>query len=236
MARLAFFFFFLDFLERACALACSAVSSIGIAASARAAHAACAACIACGATATLAGCAGAACCRMGSAVFVRPCALDFRARRRGRRCRSARCWPPAMRVRLKATVAIAPSITQSTTHVQASGAHRAKPRPSERHAACCWMRAAGGVALSIEQLGVGLGSQQRLHAWHVSSASGLNEGGDTAPGLQVRVGRVLQEDEQDGQVAVVRGSHERRVAEAALQVDTRTSFQQHRDDLKVAVA
>ena len=63
-----------------------------------------------------------------------------------------------------------------------------------------------------------------------------DEGGDTAPGLQVRVGRVLQEDAQDGEVAVVRGSHERGVAKAALQVDTRTSFQQHRDDLKVAVA
>ena len=45
-----------------------------------------------------------------------------------------------------------------------------------------------------------------------------------------------QEEEQAREVAVVRGSHERRVAKAALQVDTRTSFQQHRDDLKVAVA
>ena len=47
------------------------------------------------------------------------------------------------------------------------------------------------------------------------SASGQHEGGDTAPGLQVRVGRVLQEDAQDGEVAVVRGSHERGVAKAA---------------------
>eukprot|EP00964_Phaeocystis_antarctica_P055097 scaffold32394_cov59-Phaeocystis_antarctica.AAC.1 len=172
----------------------------------------------------MAGCGGATCCRMGSAVFVRPCALDFRARRWGRRCRSARCWPPAMRVRLKATVAIAPSITQSTTHGCGG------------RVALLFGPPQGGVALSIEQLGVGLGSQQRLHAWHLPSASGLHEGGDTAPGLQVRVGRVLQEDAQDGEVAVVRSSHERRVAKAALQVDTRTSFQQHRDDLKVAVA
>ena len=33
-----------------------------------------------------------------------------------------------------------------------------------------------------------------------------------------------QEEEQAREVAVVRGSHERRVAKAALQVDTRTSF------------
>eukprot|EP00964_Phaeocystis_antarctica_P005135 scaffold2799_cov66-Phaeocystis_antarctica.AAC.1 len=68
----------------------------------------------------MAGCGGAACCRMGSAVFVRPCALAFRARRCGCRCRAARCWPPAMSVRLKATVGIVPSITQSTTHSQAT--------------------------------------------------------------------------------------------------------------------
>ena len=46
---------------------------------------------------------------------------------------------------------------------------------------------------------------------------------------------MLQEDTEGGEVAVVRSSHERGVTKAALQVDTRTSFQQHRDDLKVAV-
>ena len=91
------------------------------------------------------------------------------------------------------------------------------------------------MTLSIEQLGVGLGSQQRLHACHVPSASGLHEGGDTALGLQVRVSRVLQEDKQGGEVAVVRSSHERGVAKAALQVDARASLQQLRDDLNVRV-
>eukprot|EP00964_Phaeocystis_antarctica_P132571 scaffold96688_cov69-Phaeocystis_antarctica.AAC.1 len=60
----------------------------------------------------------------------------------------ARCWlGPVVRVRLKATVAIAPSTTESTNQGQASGttAHKATPRPSERHAACCWMRAAVAV-------------------------------------------------------------------------------------------
>eukprot|EP00964_Phaeocystis_antarctica_P021252 scaffold11783_cov70-Phaeocystis_antarctica.AAC.1 len=52
----------------------------------------------------------------------------------------------------------------------------------------------------------------------------------------LRAASMRAEDAQDGEVAVVRGSHERGVAKAALQVDTRTSFQQHRDDLKVAIA
>eukprot|EP00964_Phaeocystis_antarctica_P095628 scaffold62063_cov65-Phaeocystis_antarctica.AAC.8 len=79
---------------------------------------------------------------MGSAVVVRPWALACRAGRCDRRCRATRCWPgPALRVRLKATEAIAPSTTESTTQGQASGtrAHRARPRPSERHDACCRM-------------------------------------------------------------------------------------------------
>eukprot|EP00964_Phaeocystis_antarctica_P088515 scaffold56327_cov68-Phaeocystis_antarctica.AAC.11 len=114
-------FFFLDFFEGAFPLACPAASlasNFSIAASARAT------------------CGGAACCRMGSAVFVRPCALACR-------CQATRCWPgPALSVRLKATVAIAPSTTESTTKGQASGTraqHRARPRPSERHDACCRM-------------------------------------------------------------------------------------------------
>eukprot|EP00964_Phaeocystis_antarctica_P008295 scaffold4467_cov65-Phaeocystis_antarctica.AAC.3 len=129
-------FFFLDFFERACpAVACSAASSASsssIATSARAVCAVCAVCIACGAT----------CGRVGSAVVVRPWALACRVGRCcGRRCRAARCWPGlAMSVRLKATEAIAPSTTESTTQGQASGtstAHRSTPRPSERHDACC---------------------------------------------------------------------------------------------------
>eukprot|EP00964_Phaeocystis_antarctica_P077159 scaffold47814_cov44-Phaeocystis_antarctica.AAC.1 len=55
------FFFFLDFFEGGSPLACSAGSI---------------------ATSTRATCGGAACCRMGSAVFVRPCALA---------CREGRC-------------------------------------------------------------------------------------------------------------------------------------------------
>ena len=63
----------------------------------------------------------------------------------------------------------------------------------------------------------------------------MHESGDTAPRLQVRVSRVLQEDTQDGEVAVVRSSHERGVAKAALQVDARASLQQLRDDLNVRI-
>eukprot|EP00964_Phaeocystis_antarctica_P111207 scaffold75514_cov83-Phaeocystis_antarctica.AAC.2 len=132
-ARSAFFFFFLDIFEGACFLACAAASSasLSIAASARGT------------------CDGAACCWVVSAVFVRPCALARREGRCGRRCRAARCRPPTpSRAQLKATVAIAPSTTESTTQGQASGTtvqHRARPRPSERHDACCRMSFAVAV-------------------------------------------------------------------------------------------
>eukprot|EP00964_Phaeocystis_antarctica_P026357 scaffold14843_cov70-Phaeocystis_antarctica.AAC.3 len=133
-------FFFLDFFERACPSACSAASSSGssIAPSTQA----CAACSArnvCGATGA-AGCSGAACCRTGSSVVVRPWALACRAVRCGRRCRAARCWPArAVRVRRMASVAIAPSTTDITTEGQKNGtiAHTARPKPSDRHDACC---------------------------------------------------------------------------------------------------
>eukprot|EP00964_Phaeocystis_antarctica_P077162 scaffold47815_cov67-Phaeocystis_antarctica.AAC.1 len=189
------FFFFLDFFEGESPLACSAGSI---------------------ATSTRATCGGAACCRVVSAVVVRPCALACREGRCGRSCRAARCRPPALRVRLKATVAIAPSTTESTTKGQASGTtaqHRARPRPSERHDACCRMSfaVAGSEAVFVEQLGVGLGSQQGLHARLLPSGSSLNQGGLAIAGLQVGVGCVLQEEEQGGEVA---------------QVDARASVQQ----------
>eukprot|EP00964_Phaeocystis_antarctica_P126345 scaffold90061_cov66-Phaeocystis_antarctica.AAC.11 len=60
MARPAFFFFFLDFFERACPLACSASSSASSSSIAASARAACAACTAC------------MCCRMSSAMAVWP--------------------------------------------------------------------------------------------------------------------------------------------------------------------
>ena len=56
---------------------------------------------------------------------------------------------------------------------------------------------------------------------------GQHQGGAALAGLQDRVGRVLQEKEHDGKVAVVRSLHERGEAEAALQVDARASLQQH---------
>eukprot|EP00964_Phaeocystis_antarctica_P010165 scaffold5570_cov69-Phaeocystis_antarctica.AAC.4 len=79
-------FFFLDFFERACPLACSAASSASSSPIAASARAVCAVCIACGATAA-ADCGGAACGRVGSAVVVRPWALACRVGRCcGRSC------------------------------------------------------------------------------------------------------------------------------------------------------
>eukprot|EP00964_Phaeocystis_antarctica_P072206 scaffold44129_cov61-Phaeocystis_antarctica.AAC.5 len=377
-------FFFLDFFERACPLACSAATSACGPSIAALAHAACTACIAWGAT-VAAGCGGSACCRVDSTVIVRPWSLACRAGRCVRRCRAVRWWPgPALRVLLKAIVAIAPSTIESTTQGQASGtrAHRATPRPSERHDVCCRMSSAvamwpwssaccravkpssssssvlalassrafrhascpraaasiraqnehggeltvarsshergdavaawqvdapaslqqhphhlqlavgcggvedvgtksggalasvrwggkrgggrlwrrrcvlpdelrggrvalvlgvlqGGVAIVVEQLGVGLGSQQSLHARLVPSASeesGRHQGTVASAGLQVRVGRVLQQDEQDGGVAVARSIHERGEAEVGWQVDARASLQQHPHHLQLAVA
>ena len=55
----------------------------------------------------------------------------------------------------------------------------------------------GGEAVVIEQLGVGLGSQQGLHACLLPVASGVHQGGAAVDaGLQVNVGRVLQQNEQ----------------------------------------
>eukprot|EP00964_Phaeocystis_antarctica_P155126 scaffold124113_cov63-Phaeocystis_antarctica.AAC.6 len=83
----------------------------------------------------------------------------------------------------------------------------------------------GGAAVVVEQLGVGLGSQQGLHARLLPFESGTHQGGAAVAVLQVTVGQVLQEDEQDGEVAVGRSSHERGEAEAAWQVDARASLQ-----------
>ena len=54
----------------------------------------------------------------------------------------------------------------------------------------------GVAAFVVEQLGVGLGLQQRLRARHVPFASGCHQGGDADVGLQIGVGRVLQQDEK----------------------------------------
>ena len=62
----------------------------------------------------------------------------------------------------------------------------------------------GGVAVLVEQLGVGTGSQQGLHARLVPSHSGQYQGGAAVDVLQVGVGRVLQQNEQDGEVALAR--------------------------------
>ena len=92
----------------------------------------------------------------------------------------------------------------------------------------------GCVALAFEQLRVGLGSQQGLHARLVPLVSGQHQSGDAVGVLQVGVGRVLQQDEQDGGMAVVRSLHERGAAEAGWQVDARASLQQLPHHLQVA--
>ena len=77
-----------------------------------------------------------------------------------------------------------------------------------------------------------------MDVWPWSSAnciSGLHQGGDAFVVLQVRVGRVLQEDEQDGEAAVVRSTHERGEAEAGLQVDARAPLQQLLHDRQMVV-
>jgi hypothetical protein len=84
----------------------------------------------------------------------------------------------------------------------------------------------GGAAVLVEQLGVGPGSQQGLHARLVPLASGQHQGGVAVGALQFGVGRVLQQEAQDGKVAVARSSHERGAAVAAWQVDARASLQQ----------
>eukprot|EP00964_Phaeocystis_antarctica_P010163 scaffold5570_cov69-Phaeocystis_antarctica.AAC.2 len=81
----------------------------------------------------------------------------------------------------------------------------------------------GGTAIGVEQLGIGLGAQQGLHARLVPVMSGHHQG-TTAVSLQ----------EHDGEVAVVRSIHERGDAEAARQVDARASLQQHPHHLQPA--
>eukprot|EP00964_Phaeocystis_antarctica_P019345 scaffold10687_cov53-Phaeocystis_antarctica.AAC.3 len=93
----------------------------------------------------------------------------------------------------------------------------------------------GGLTVLVEQLGVGLGAQQGLHARLFPSGSGHHQGGGVVDVLQVRVSRVLQQEEQDGGVAVARSTHECGVSEAAWQVNARALIQQLPHDLQVAV-
>ena len=72
----------------------------------------------------------------------------------------------------------------------------------------------GGVTVLVDQLSVGLGTQQRLHARPLSFGSGLHQGGATVLLLEIGAGRVLQQNEQDGEVAEARSTHERGGAEA----------------------
>ena len=83
----------------------------------------------------------------------------------------------------------------------------------------------GRAAVVVEQLGVGPGSQQGPHARLVPL--GPHQGGLAVGFLQVGVGRMLQQNEHDGEVAVVRRAHERGAAQPGLQVDARASLQQH---------
>jgi hypothetical protein len=92
----------------------------------------------------------------------------------------------------------------------------------------------GGAAVVVEQLGVGLGTDQGLHARLVPMVSGSHQGGFAVDVLQVGVGRVLQQDKHDGGVAGDRSVHERGDAEAAWQVDARASLQQLPHHLQLA--
>mmetsp|Transcript_6470 Transcript_6470/g.15990 ORF Transcript_6470/g.15990 Transcript_6470/m.15990 type:complete len:200 (-) Transcript_6470:285-884(-) len=97
----------------------------------------------------------------------------------------------------------------------------------------------GGVlGFKVEQLGVGPGSQQGLHARHVPLGRGQHECGVAVDVLHVRAGRVLQEEEHCGDVAVARSLHERGAASArervGLQIDARASLQQPLHHLQMA--
>eukprot|EP00964_Phaeocystis_antarctica_P157694 scaffold128002_cov57-Phaeocystis_antarctica.AAC.1 len=81
----------------------------------------------------------------------------------------------------------------------------------------------GAAITSVEQLGVGLGSQQGLHARLLPFASGHNQGGLAIAGLPVRVGRVLTHERGGGG------------AEVGKQVNARSaSLQQLPHHLQVA--
>eukprot|EP00964_Phaeocystis_antarctica_P053067 scaffold31098_cov75-Phaeocystis_antarctica.AAC.1 len=190
-----------------------------------------ASCIACSATAA-SGCDGNACCRVGSVEAV-SCSGAGRAHvRRGRR--------------------------DGLEHGRESEAEGGQGNRAEHHIdhPCCRLpppdethgaRVApalgilqGSVAVVVEQLGVGPGVQQGLHALLVPLVSSHHQGGvaalvDATAALHVRVGRVLQEEEHDGCVAVARSFHERGVAEAVRQVDLRASLQQLPHHLQAAV-
>eukprot|EP00964_Phaeocystis_antarctica_P008037 scaffold4323_cov57-Phaeocystis_antarctica.AAC.2 len=134
------------------------------------------------------GCGGAACCRMSSAVVVWPLTSACRG---------------AVKPRLSSNSVLAPVRSSACTHascpswaatIRAVGVGRV---PQEKKndggvAAVCSIHECGEAAV-IEQLGVGLGAQQGLHACLLPFASGLHQGGLTVVVLQVGVGRVLQE-------------------------------------------
>eukprot|EP00964_Phaeocystis_antarctica_P115009 scaffold78966_cov60-Phaeocystis_antarctica.AAC.2 len=90
-------------------------------------------------------------------------------------------------------------------------------------------------AVCVEQLSVGLGLQQGLHACPLTFGSSPHQGGGAAEVQQVRVGRVLQQDAQGGNVAAVRSIDERGDAFAGLQVDARASLQQYLHQLLLVV-
>eukprot|EP00964_Phaeocystis_antarctica_P004695 scaffold2548_cov66-Phaeocystis_antarctica.AAC.2 len=319
------FFFFLDFFEGACALACSAASSASSFSIAASAFTACAACSACTASTVAAGCGGAVCCRMSSAVAAWPWASAYcsavrpasssssvlaLARSRARThdfCPAGRvlqqdeqdgeeAFGRSIHERGDAEVGLQvdaraslqqlphhlqlvagcggvyqghdygltvnnwsrtervdrPALTQPLGHLQqlASGSRvedldgQRGGRALRRLASVWWggrrgggrLRRRGvlpdevhdggvalmlgvlqrGEAVFVEQLGVGLGPQQGLHARLLPFDSGRNQGSAAVNVLQVGVGRVLQQEEQDGVAAVVSSIHERGPAEAAV--------------------
>eukprot|EP00964_Phaeocystis_antarctica_P110436 scaffold74795_cov63-Phaeocystis_antarctica.AAC.2 len=82
----------------------------------------------------------------------------------------------------------------------------------------------GGAAVDVEQLGVGLGSQQGLHTRLLPSGSSPHQGGVAVDVLQ------------DREVAVARSIYERGGTKVGLQVDICSSLQQLPHHLQVAVA
>ena len=109
----------------------------------------------------------------------------------------------------------------------------------------------GGVAVIVEQLGVSLGSQQRVSACLVPSESGQHQGGGAVDVLQVGVGRCggavdflrvgvigrdqVQQKDNDFGVTVERSTHERGATVAVRQADARASPPQLPHHIQVAV-
>ena len=203
-ARPALLFFFLDFFEPSSssfvALGRAAPPYIG-----ERSYIIAASCIACGGT-TAAGCGGATCCRVGSAVgFSVP-------RRAVPLFSSSSVSAPAVRVRLKASVAIAPNTPSRATPTRPATSERqrstqgdAEATNERRDACCCRMSSAmvGWPAASTRRcLYLYWCAARWCYPWLAAAPPHgplalrqrpASERRHPRGVLQVRVGRVLQE-------------------------------------------